>query len=119
MKVKHFLFLILALAIGSLLLSIKLSFTESFRIVFGSFLVLFLPGYTMSFLFFKEIDLIERIALSFALSIAVVPLLMFYINLVGVKINTLNVFFVIAGIILVSVFIYHLKNRKKSEHGKT
>jgi uncharacterized membrane protein len=37
------------------------------RIIFGSIFILFLPGYAWSFVFFKkgEIDLIERIALSF------------------------------------------------------
>ncbi|MEI6775120.1 MAG: DUF1616 domain-containing protein [bacterium] len=36
---------------------------------------------TLSFFGKKEIDRLERFALSFALSISVVPLLTFYINL--------------------------------------
>ena len=53
------------------------------RIVFGSVYVLFLPGYWTSISFFdkKEIDRLERFALSFALSISVVPLFTFYTNL--------------------------------------
>ena len=80
---------------------------EIIRVVFGSVYVLFLPGLALSFVFFKkrEIDIIERIALSFALSIAVVPLLVFYLNLIGMKINALNVFLVVSLIIGVSVGI--------------
>ncbi|MBU5690253.1 MAG: DUF1616 domain-containing protein [Candidatus Aenigmatarchaeota archaeon] len=67
---------------------------EIARIIFGSIFVLFLPGFTWSFVFFKkgEIDALERIALSFGLSIALVPLVVFYFNfLFKMKINILNV----------------------------
>ena len=83
---------------------------KSFRIVFGSVYVLFIPGFIISFIFFKKIDSLERIALSFALSIAVVPLVVFYLNLIGLKISTLNVFLTIAAIIIISIII--LKIRK-------
>lgn len=84
---------------------------NSFRIVFGSLYVLFLPGFAMSFIFFDKgnIDLLERIALSFALSISVVPLVVFYLNLLGMKINTLNVSLIILGIILISLIIIRKK----------
>ena len=61
--------------------------------VVGGVYVLAVPGLALSFAFFKRgtIDIIERVALGFALSIAVVPLLTFYLNLVGVRINRLNV----------------------------
>jgi uncharacterized membrane protein len=69
-----------------------LTYFESFRAVFGSVYVLFLPGFIWSFVFFplrteRHIDLIELIALSFALSIAIVPLAVFYLNLIGLKIS--------------------------------
>ena len=89
-----------------LVLFTKLSYPEAFRIVFGSVYVLFLPGFVMSFAFFplkqKSIDGIERIAISFALSIAVVPLAVFYLNLIGLRINLINSFFTILGIIIIS-----------------
>jgi uncharacterized membrane protein len=111
------------------------SYPEALRIVFGSFYVLFLPGFIISYLFFPKtkkfeeksensnsydhissnpdsIDIIERIALSFALSISIVPLVVFYFNLIGVKINLLNTFFTILAIILVSLFILYKKNKK-------
>ena len=111
---------ILVLAILSVLIGALGSpgYLESFRIVFGSVYVLFLPGLVISYIFFPktkefeekkegkdsgkgEIDWIERIALSFALSIAIVPLVVFYLNLLGVRINLLNSFFTILGIILI------------------
>lgn len=100
------------------LISIMLSFTsisllESFRIVFGSVYVLFIPGFLISFIFFStaQIDWLERIALSFALSIAIVPLIIFYTNLVGISISATNSFFTILGIIIISCCIlYYKKN---------
>ncbi|MEK6906225.1 MAG: DUF1616 domain-containing protein [Nanoarchaeota archaeon] len=112
----------------------KLGYLESFRIFFGSVYVLFLPGFILSYLFFpetkefdedrkklkseesdngKNIDWIERVALSFALSIAVVPLAVFYLNLVGVRINFLNSFLIILGIITISSVILWFRVRKK------
>jgi len=68
---------------------------EILQIVLGAVFVLFIPGFTWSFAFFPkkdEIDWIERIALSFGLSIALVPLLVFYLNFLGgVGINIVSV----------------------------
>jgi uncharacterized membrane protein len=75
---------------------------ELLRIPIGSVFVLFLPGYAWSFVFFKkdEIDLIERIALSFGLSIALVPLIVFWLNwLLKIRINIVTVTAVILGLI--------------------
>lgn len=131
-----------------------LSILPSFRIIFGSVYVLFLPGFILSFIFFPKtrafedkdkrengkkgntedkkenreerkrkngerekgsIDWIERLALSFALSIAVVPLVVFYLNLIGVKINLLNSFLTILGIIVVSsiILVFRIKKTEK------
>lgn len=60
------------------------------------------------------IDWIERIALSFALSIAIVPLAVFYLNLIGIKINLLNSFLTILGILIISAIILYIhKSRRK------
>jgi uncharacterized membrane protein len=55
---------------------------EALRIIFGGLFILFVPGFTWSYVFFfrKKIDWIERIALSFGLSIALVPLCIFWLN---------------------------------------
>ncbi|MFH0752294.1 MAG: DUF1616 domain-containing protein [archaeon] len=50
----------------------------------------------------KGIDVIERTALSFALSIAVVPLMVFYLNLIGLKIIALNSSLVVLGIVVIA-----------------
>lgn len=122
-KIISLLIIIALFAISIILaLATALSFTESLRIVFGSVYVLFIPGFIISYIFFpkthsleqkqeKSIDWIERIALSFALSIAIVPLFVFYLNLIGLRINLLNSFLTILGIILISVIILFFKNK--------
>lgn len=115
------------LAVVSLLIGgfSSLGYLESGRIVFGSVYVLFLPGFVLSFVFFPKtkefdskekekgaIDWIERIALSFALSIAVVPLAVFYLNLIGVRINLVNSFVTILGILIISLGLVYWRFRK-------
>jgi uncharacterized membrane protein len=99
-------------------LALSLTYWESFRIVFGSIYVLFIPGWIWSFVFFnnqgeKKIDLIERIALSFALSIAIVPLVVFYLNLIGLRISAFSSFFVILVLIVIGLIFAFLWKRKK------
>ena len=63
------------------------------KAVFGGIFILFLPGFIWSFVFFfkREIDWVERIALSIGLSIAIVPLTVFWLNwLFDVRITLLN-----------------------------
>jgi uncharacterized membrane protein len=81
--------------------------------------ILFLPGLAASFLFFARgaIEVIERIALSFALSVAVVPLLAFYLNLVGVKIRFWPVFTEVAFVIIASAVAAKLMGRLEKKDG--
>ena len=124
-KIKVTAFIVFALVLISLAIAFftNLSYLESFRIVFGSVYVLFLPGFILSYAFFPEtksldskkdnaIDGLERIALSFALSIAVVPLVIFYLNLIGMKINLLNSSLTILGIIMVSLIIVYFRKKR-------
>jgi uncharacterized membrane protein len=89
---------------------------ETLRIILGSIFVLFIPGFALSWLFFPkktEIDWIERIALAFGLSIATVPLAVFYLNYVfGVKINIQNVTVTIITIIVIAYLGYQERTRK-------
>lgn len=133
---------ILALFLISIIIAIfaHMPFFYSLRIIFGSVYVLFLPGFIISFIFFpgtkrfeenqgkrmdeekkqkteekdngKGIDWIERIALSFALSIAIVPLAVFYLNLIGIKINFLSSFLEILAIIVVSAAVLAIRKSK-------
>lgn len=118
--IKYIIGTLISLILISLIVSIWLPPVQSFRIVFGSVYVLFLPGLALSFVFFnkKEIDFIERIALSFALSIAVVPLLVFYLNLLGMKINLVNSTLVIAFIIIGSLAAIAFKRKKIKRKSK-
>jgi len=109
---KIWILVLIILLVTSLILSVWSSLLDSFRIVFGSVYVLFLPGYFLTYLFFpknlnenERIDAIERIALSFALSIAVVPLIVFYLNLLGMKISVVNVFITILAIIIITLLL--------------
>ena len=69
------------------------------RAILGLVYLLFLPGFTASWALFPrkdEIDLIERVALSFGLSLllSIVPVMI--LNYYpGIKVNTLNVFLII------------------------
>ena len=86
------------------------------RAFFGTIFVLFIPGFAWSFMFFRkdEIDWIERIALSFGLSIALVPLTIFWLNyLFKVKINAFNCSIAIFVLIFIPIIYLLLKNASK------
>ena len=95
----------------------SLTYLASLRIVFGSIFVLFLPGFVWTWAFFPEqhgeksssIDWLERTALSFALSIAIVPLAVFYLNLIGIKINVLNSSLIILGVIIIGAVVFGVR----------
>lgn len=92
-------------------------FYNILRIIFWSIFILFLPGYLITLSFFgeKEIDGLERFALSFAFSISVVPLLTFYLNLIWVKITDLNVFFIASLVIVLNMIYIYFKEKKWTE----
>ena len=80
------------------------------RAILGFILVFFLPGFAWTLVFFRRINVIERIALSFGLSIAVVTLSILALNkLVGVRITGFNSVLIIIGVTIVPVVIYYLK----------
>lgn len=86
------------------------------RMILGSIFVLFIPGFAWTFAFFErnEIDSIERIALSFGLSIALVPLTIFYLNyMFSMKITALNSFVVIFLLTATPIGYIHLRKTGK------
>lgn len=109
---KYSLLSILTLVIISLILSIRFPIWQSFRIVFGSVYLLFLPGFVWSWIFWKkgELDVIERFLLSFALSMAIVPLVTFFLNKIGIRINLFNLVWEILGVTIIGQLFY-LKNK--------
>ncbi len=88
---------------------------NAFRIIFWSIFLLFLPGrwITQAILEENEIDMLERLALSFALSISVIPLITFYTNLAGVKISAVMVWTITCLVCLWSwIYISFFKKEK-------
>jgi uncharacterized membrane protein len=84
-----------------------MSTLEILRIIFGGLFVLFVPGFAWSFIFFPKgkIDWIERITLSFGLSIALVPLSVFWLNwLFHVGIDLLNTTLIVLGLTVIPIF---------------
>ena len=80
------------------------------RALLGFIAVFFLPGFAWTLVFFKRITIAERVALSFALSIAVVTLSLLSLNkLIGVRITGFNSALIIIVITIVPVVFYYLK----------
>jgi uncharacterized membrane protein len=88
---------------------------DSLITIIAIIFVFILPGFVLSYVFFKKrsISRIERLIISFLLSVAIVPLIIFYINLVGVKITGLSVSIEIILIILVVAAILLFKELRK------
>ena len=72
------------------------------RAILGVIFMFFLPGFAWTLVFFKQISIIERVALSFGLSIAMVALSIIVLNvLLGIRItatNALLIIIVITGV---------------------
>ena len=89
------------------------------RAILGFILVFFLPGFAWTFVFFKQINVVERVTLSVGLSIALIVLSLISLNvLFGVRINGLNAVLVIVAITILAVGVYYLK-RLVIQRGKT
>lgn len=96
-----------------------MSVLEVLRLFFGGLFVLFVPGFAWSHVFFakKDIDWIERVALSFGLSIALVPLAVFWLNWIfGLKITFLNTILIVC--ILTAVPIIYVLSKKSHWRAK-
>ena len=82
------------------------------RAILGFTLMFFLPGFAWTLVFFngKQINPVERAALSFGLSIAIVTLSILVLNrLFGVSITGFNAVLIILVITIIPVVIYYLK----------
>ncbi|MFC2072341.1 DUF1616 domain-containing protein [Chloroflexota bacterium] len=82
------------------------------RGVIGFVLVFLLPGFAWTLIFFKEINNIERLCLSFALSIAIVTLSTLGLNILfGMRITGFNALMVICMVTTVPIAIYYIRKR--------
>ena len=89
------------------------------RATLGFILVFFLPGFAWTLIFFRQINVIERVALSLALSMVIVTLSLLFVNgLVGISITGFNSVLVISVVTILPVAVYYLswfiKRRKGS-----
>ncbi len=79
------------------------------RALLGFILVFFLPGFAWTLVFFKQINIIERVALSLGLSIAVVTISLLFLNkIVGLRITGFNSVLVIIVVTIIPVAFYYL-----------
>lgn len=82
------------------------------RAILGFVLVFFLPGFAWTLIFFnnRQINIIERLALSFGLSIAVVTLSVLVLNrVIGMRITGFNAVLVIGTVTIVPLILYFLR----------
>jgi uncharacterized membrane protein len=81
--------------------------------IIGLPLVLFIPGYALSYAFFpkkKDLDLMERIALSFGLSFALIPLAVFFLNkFLKIPITVYSSFSIIVAITIIGIIVWKKK----------
>ena len=96
-----------------------LSFVASLpaiRGILGFILVFFVPGFAWTLVFFRQVNILERVALSFGLSIAVVTLSILVLNqFIGISINGRNSLLIIIVITVIPVVIYYF-NRRRRKH---
>jgi len=92
-----------------------LPFLESvpiLRAILGFIFVFLLPGFAWTLVFFngRQINVVERIALSFGLSIAVVTLSILALNrLTGVRLTGFNSVLIIIAVTVIPVAFYYLR----------
>jgi len=91
-----------------------------FQSIGGTLFTLFIPGFSWSFLFFErgKISVVERIALSFVLSIALIPLTIFWINIIfQLSFTLVNSFMVALALTLIPILLIYIKNKWKTMKG--
>ena len=80
------------------------------RAIVGFILVFFLPGFAWTLVLFSRINKVERVALSFGLSIAVVTLGIIVLHvLLGMSITGSNALLFIGMITIIAFVLYFLK----------
>ena len=88
------------------------------RAILGFILVFFLPGFAWTLVFFRRINVIERVTFSFALSVVVVTLSIFSVNrLFGLRITGFNSALVIIVVTILPVAVYYLNRLIRRRRG--
>ena len=92
------------------------------RAIVAFILMFFLPGFAWTLVFFKKLSRLERTALSFGLSVALVVLSIIALNMAfGMRINGTNALLTIIAITVIPLIIYfvrrYLARREKAANG--
>ncbi len=75
-----------------------------FGVAFGVVWVLFIPGYVVVKLFLQDLEIVEEIVLSFALSIALVPFVVLVANrFLNIRFSALSVIIEVLAFILLAL----------------
>jgi uncharacterized membrane protein len=86
------------------------------RAILGSVLVFFVPGFAWTLVFFRKINILERIALAISLSIALITLATVVLNVIfDVKINMLNALITIIVLTVIPGGIYLLQRFRRHD----
>ena len=88
------------------------------RAILGFILVFFLPGFTWTLVFFKQLNFIERVTISLALSIAVITLsLLLTSRLLGIRIAGPSSALVIVLVTILPLPAYYLNKLIRRKGG--
>ena len=111
---KYWLYVVGAALVIALLMQLffKYPFISGARAILGLIYVLFLPGYVVVRCFYNEVDWIEKTALSFGLSIALVIISVMFSNLVlKIPITSLTNFLVLLAVMLITFLLHKYKKQ--------
>lgn len=80
--------------------------------------LLFLPGYWISTLLFnnENLDIFELVGLSFAFSISIIPILIFYLNQIGFSIGERLIYRSCVSVTTVGIWWSYLRERKSKKN---
>jgi len=121
-KLPSDLMVVLVLTVLTILFVLVPPFEKTaFRTILGLPVVLFLPGYSLIAALFprkNDLDAIERIALSFGLSIAVVPLIGLILNFTPWGIHLVPIIISLTLFIFIMVFVAHSRRLQIPENEK-
>jgi len=108
---------IVALVVIALVALIWLPVGQAFRLSSGFFIVLFLPGYIwLGALYPKKTFIaIERYALSVVVSMALVPLILFILNKIGLPLSTTTSIITTLALILLGAVVWYLRKEPKQK----
>jgi len=90
------------------------------QFIIGLPLALFIPGYLVARIFFKELEELEKVALGFVLSIAIDILVGLFLgynetmkNITG-GITTFNLFLYLGSITVILIMVWAIRNKEES-----